>query len=260
MQRLAEARGNMVGIDPHKRTLSAAIVDERGGVIAVAHFTVSGEGHRALEAWALSYGPVLRWGVEGASGLGRHTAVFLCRRDHDVRDVCPTRTAARSRGRYQGKTDVLDCGRIARETLAASDLPRAFKRAGDDSGPEETSELLSLWHNARRSLLKTRQHLLNEAEALLNQLPDELRGGLPTRKAVRPRLDALQGQTAGPADVATALRLQLLEEHHLDILELDRREREITARLADLVARTGSSLGQLVGLDTRTVSAVDRGR
>jgi transposase len=254
MKALAEARGNMVGIDPHKRTLSAATVDERGGVVAVAHFKVSGDGHRALEAWALSYGPVVRWGVEGASGLGRHTATFLCRRDHDVRDVNPTRTAARARGRYQGKSDVLDCGRIARETLAAPDLPRAFKRAGDDRGPEEATELLALWHNARRSLLKSRQHLLNEAEALLNQLPDELRGGLPTRKAVRPRLDALHKTTAAPSDAATALRVQLLEESRRDILELDRREREITAHLAKLVKRTGSTLGQLVGLDTRSVA------
>ena len=254
MQRLAERRGNMVGIDPHKRTLSAAIVDERGGVVAVAHFKVSGEGHRSLEAWALSHGPVVRWGVEGAGGLGRHTAIFLCRRDHDVRDVNPTRTAARARGRYQGKTDVLDCGRIARETLAAVDLPRAFKRAGDDSGPEETSELLGLWHNARRSLLKSRQHLLNEAEALLNQLPDELRGGLPPRKAVRPRLNALQRTTAVPSDAATALRVRLLEDYRREILELDGRERQITAQLADLIERTGSTLGQLVGLDTRTVA------
>src|SRR5947209_1406606 len=101
----ADVRGNVVGVDPHRRTLSASVVDERGGVVAVAHYNVSGDGHGALEAWALSFGPVTRWGIEGASGLGRHTTVFLCRHGHDVRDVCPTRTAARSRGRYQGKTD-----------------------------------------------------------------------------------------------------------------------------------------------------------
>jgi transposase-like protein len=37
------------------------------------------------------------------------------------------------------------------------------KRAGNDAGPDESTELLSLWHNARRSLNKTRQQLLNEA-------------------------------------------------------------------------------------------------
>ena len=40
--------GNVVGIDPHKRTLTAVVVDARGGVLAGEHFRVSGDGHRAL--------------------------------------------------------------------------------------------------------------------------------------------------------------------------------------------------------------------
>ncbi|HAW09642.1 MAG TPA: hypothetical protein DCX12_00945 [Chloroflexi bacterium] len=142
----ADARGNVVGVDPHRHTLSATMVDERGGIVATGHYKVSGDGHRALEAWALSFGPVARWGIEGASGLGRHASMYLCRQGHDVRDVNPTRTAERARGRFQGKSDVLDSERIARETLAHPELPVAFKRAGDDSGPDETIELIGLWH------------------------------------------------------------------------------------------------------------------
>lgn len=100
--------GNVVGIDPHKRTLSAAVVDQRGGILGCRHFPVSGDGHRDLEAWVLSLGPVLRWGIEGASAFGRHTAVYLLGRDQDVRDVCPNRTAERARNRRQGKSDTLD--------------------------------------------------------------------------------------------------------------------------------------------------------
>jgi len=59
--------GNVVGIDPHKHTLSRAMVDQRGGILGCRHFPVSGHGHRDLEAWVLSSGPVLRWGTEGAS-------------------------------------------------------------------------------------------------------------------------------------------------------------------------------------------------
>ena len=44
--------GNVVGVDPHKRTLTATVVDPRGGIVASEHFRVSGDGHRALEAWA----------------------------------------------------------------------------------------------------------------------------------------------------------------------------------------------------------------
>ncbi|HEY3483254.1 MAG TPA: hypothetical protein VGL02_30640 [Streptomyces sp.] len=30
--------GNVVGVDPHKRTLTAVVVDARGGVLAGEHF------------------------------------------------------------------------------------------------------------------------------------------------------------------------------------------------------------------------------
>jgi hypothetical protein len=66
--------GNVVGIDPHKQTLTATIVDPCGAILASEHFRVSGDGHRARQAWALGFGPIARWGVEGASSWGRHTA------------------------------------------------------------------------------------------------------------------------------------------------------------------------------------------
>jgi transposase len=184
--------GNVVGVDPHKRTLTASVVDPRGGIVASEHFRVSGDGHRALEAWARQFGPIVRWGVEGASSWGRHTAVYLVAGGYDVRDVCPNRTPRSDRARQRGKSDTLDSERIARETLAHSLLPRAFKRAGQDSGPDELHELLALWHNQRRSILQSRQHLINEAEMLLDELPLELREQLPDTKAVRPRLRAVE--------------------------------------------------------------------
>jgi transposase len=174
-----ELVGNAVGIDPHKHTLSATVLDDRGGFLGIEHFKVSGDGHRALEQWALSFGPVATWGVEGAGGIGRHTAAFLCLRGHDVRDVCPNRTNERARRRREGKSDALDSERIGRETLAHRELPRAFKRAGAEVGPDETRELLSLWHKERRSVVKLRQQLLNEAESLLSDLPDVVRDELP---------------------------------------------------------------------------------
>jgi transposase len=252
---LADPIGSTVGIDPHKRSLTAAIVDDRGGLVAVEHFRVSGDGHRALEAWALSFGRVHRWGVEGVSGWGRHTGVFLAGRGHDVRDVCPNRTNRRDRARQRGKSDALDCERIARETLAHALLPRAFKRTGSDSGPDEQHELLALWHGARRSLLKSRQHLVNEAESLLAELPLELRDLLPDTKAVRPRLTALATlAVADEIDAPTALRVRMLAGHHEQIAALDAREREIVDELKTLVAGTDSTLDELCGLATRMVA------
>jgi transposase len=242
-----------VGIDPHKKTLTATVLDGRGGTMATASFKVSGVGHRALLEWATGFGTVRRWGIENASGLGRHTAMFLIERGCDVRDVCPTRTAEQSRKRRQGKTDALDSLRIAREVQADAELPRAFKRAPDDAGPDETHELLNLWHNQRRSLLKSRQHLLNEAEALFHDLPEQIRADLPDTSEVRPRLKALAERDRTVAwDPVTVLRLRLLDDHTAAIAELDAREREASRELHHLTRRAGSTLHELCGIADRS--------
>jgi len=247
--------GNVVGVDPHKRTLTATVADPRGGIVASGHFRVSGDGHRALEAWARQFGQIARWGIEGASSWGRHTAVFLIARGYDVRDVCANRTPRSDRARQRGKSDTLDSERIARETLAHPLLPRAFKRAGHDSGPDEHHELLSLWHNQRRSILTSRQHLLNEAEHLLSSLPLELREQLPDTKAVRPRLTALAARNRRRRyDQPTALRLTLLDDYRAQIATLDAHDKQVTAELAALVKASGSTLVELCGLSTVLVS------
>jgi hypothetical protein len=247
--------GNVVGVDPHKRTLTATVVDPRGGILASEHFRVSGDGHRALEAWARQFGPIVRFGVEGASGWGRHTAIFLVDRGYDVRDVCPNRTAERDRARQRGKSDTLDAERIARETLAHALLPKAFKRAGQDTGPDEQSELLTVWWGARCSLLKRRQHLLTESEALLRELPLELIERLPDTERVRPRLATLARVSRRRRfDPPTALRVRILAGYRQEIATLDAQERQVTRQLAELVSQSGCTLGELCGLSTVSVA------
>lgn len=255
----AEAQvGNVVGIDPHKRSLSAAVLDHRGGLLGCRHFPVSAKGHQALETWVLSLGPVLRWGIEGASGLGRHTALYLLTRDQDVRDVCPNRTAEHARHRRQGKSDTLDAERIAREVLAHPNLPLAFKRSQQSAGPDQMGELLGLWHQARCSLQKSRQHLLNEAEDLLHALPEAIRDRLPAGKHVEPRLRAcatLTEEMSGEAwDAPTRLRLRLLDEHAHAISELNGREAKVCREMALLLRQSGSTLDQLCGISTRSAA------
>ena len=172
-----------------------------------------------------------------------------------MRDVCPNRTGRQDRARQRGKSDTLDCERIARETLAHPLLPRAFKRSGDVAGPDEQTELLSVWWKARRSLLKSRQHLLSEAEALLGDLPIALIEQLPDRKAVRPRLAALAGVTRRRRfDPPTTLRLRLLGEYHAQIAKLDAQEKQVTRELRTLVDASPTTLEQLCGLSTVSVA------
>jgi len=246
---------NIFGADPHKHTLTATVLDCRGGALGTRSFKVSGEGHRAMETWVLGFGPVERWGIEGASGLGRHTAMYLVERGHDVRDCSPNRTNERRRGRQQGKTDASDSLRIARETQAEPGMPRAFKRAEGDSGPDETTELLALWHKARRSVLKSRQHILNEAENLLCDLPLEMREALPATTDVKSRLAALaRTDRDAHMDAPTRLRLELLDGYAREVAGLDAKEKLAVRQLARLTKVAGSTLDGLCGISTRSAA------
>ena len=237
------------------RTLTATVVDPRAGIVASEHFRVSGDGHRALEAWARQFGPIVRWGIEGASSWGRHTAIFLIRRGYDARDVCPNRTGRHDRARQRGKSDTLDSERIARETLAHPLLPRAFKRAGDQVGPDEQTELLTVWWQARCAMIKRRQQLLSESEALLRDLPLELIERLPDATAVRPRLAALARVTRRRRFTPpTALRITFLGRYRAEVARLDAEEKALTHRLAELVHHSGSTLDELCGLSTVSVA------
>jgi transposase len=248
-----EPGANDVGCDPHKNTLTVSVLDSRGGVLGTASFRVSEHGHRAMEAFVAGFGPVRRFGIEGASGLGRHTAMYLIRAGYDVRDVWPNRTAVEGRKRRQGKSDALDSVRIAREVQSDPHVPAAFKRGPGPSGPDHLHEQLCLWHNARTSLVKTRQHLTNEAEALLCDLPELLRAQLPDTTRVRQRLAAVATVDRSlPFDAPTNLRLHLLDSLAVQLADLDAREKEAGAELGRLTALAGSTLGELCGIADRS--------
>ena len=128
-------------------------------------------------------------------------------------------------------------------------LPRAFKRSGQEQGPDELHQLLALWHNRRRSLVTTRQHLVGEAESLLCELPLDLSEQLPDTKAVKQRLTALiRRNRRRRYDPPTRLRLQLLDGYHQQIHALDREEKQVIAHLEELVRRSGSTLGELIDM------------
>jgi transposase len=72
---------------------------------------------------------------------------------------------------------------------------------------------------------------------------------------VRPRLAALQRRNRRRRyDPPTRLRLQLLDGYYQQIQALDREEKQVVAALEALVRQSGSTLGELCGLCTRSVA------
>ena len=100
---------------------------------------------------------------------------------------------------------------------------------------------------------QSRQHLLNEAESILIELPEIIRVNLPDTPDVRARLGALAERDRSKTwDPATALRLRLLDDHAAAVADLDAREKDATRELAKLTARAGSTLAELCGIAERS--------
>ena len=237
----------VIGVDPHKHVLGAVALDERGGLLGRWHGEASSRGTEALLAWAGGQAPGAAWAIEGSNRLGRRLALALLDAGADVRDVCPTRTADRRRRRPgRGKSDAVDAEAIARELLAHSDLPRAFKGAGEGR-PDPRREELAVLVRARRQLVDRHRRLLNEAEALLGELPARLAERLPDGQKVRPRL-AAAARMRRTGEHLTDLRLELLRAKAREERALDRDCAAMKRRIAGVLEHLGTSLPALCGL------------
>jgi transposase len=118
------------GIDSHKDTLAACLVDQTGRHLAAAGFPNTPVGHRQLAAWLDRHAAVTRVGIEGGANLGAALARFLADQGVDVREVPGALTVReRRRLRRPGKTDPTDALAIARICARDADLP-PVRRAG----------------------------------------------------------------------------------------------------------------------------------
>jgi transposase len=85
----------IIGIDPHKSSLTAVAVDSTAQPVATIKVAVTTTTVVKLQQWAAHW-PQRRWAVEGAEGLGRGVAQGLASAGEQVVDV-PAQIAARAR-------------------------------------------------------------------------------------------------------------------------------------------------------------------
>jgi transposase len=233
-----------IGVDPHKHVLSAVALDERGGLLGHWHGAPSERGIRALHTWAMECAPAATWAIEGSNSLGRRLALTLTSTGADVRDVCPTRTADRRRQRPgRGQSDVVDAEAIARELLTDPGLPRAFKCA-EPGLPDPRREELAVLVRTRKQLVDRHRRVLNEADALIGELPARLSERLPSGAGVAPRL-------------AAAARLHLsgdrLADPRLQVVRLKAREHRLLVSHCALLERQIAHILRLIGTQLTTL-------
>lgn len=114
-----------IGVDTHKDTLAACLVDRLGLAREERAFGNDPAGHTAFRAWVTGLAePDLRIGVEGSASYGAALARRLLAAGLDVVEV-PPQLSRRERGRTRrpGKSDPGDAFAIARVTLAEAGLP-----------------------------------------------------------------------------------------------------------------------------------------
>ena len=198
----------IVGVDPHKRVLSAVALDGRGGRLGQWQGSATGAGIGRSGRGPRAARPGRPGPSRAATCTGGAWRSPWCRRGR----TCGT--CAR-RGRPSGAGGAPAGGRATpwtRRRWPAScsptpTCPHAFKTAAADL-PDPARETLAVLVRARHQVVDRHRRLLNEAEALLTELPAALAERLPGRKQTPPRL-AAAARLRRTGDRVTDLRLRL---------------------------------------------------
>lgn len=226
----------MIGIDPHKRSNTALVVDGRETVLARRRFANDSDGYRDLKAFARGW-KQRTWAVEGARGVGLSLAQRLAVEGEQVLDV-PAVLSARVRALGGGsgrKTDDADAYAVAVAGLRGHGL-QVVK-------PEDEVAVLKMLSDRRQQLVEQRITAVNRLHDLLQDL---LPGGASTRLTANRAREILAGLIL--TDPVALARKQLAVEHADDVAELDVKIKMMAKRIAQAVALRPSAVTETKGI------------
>lgn len=237
----------MVGVDVHKDTHTAVLVDQLGARRAAHRVAATDAGHLELLAWAQRAGqelamelsggePEIEWAVEDCRHVSLRLERALLGAGQRVRRVPPKLMAgARTSARQFGKSDPIDATAIARAALREPDLPVAEHDA-------ESREL--------KLLVDHREHLVAERTAMicrlrwhLHELDPALEASAPARGLDKPtRLEHL-------AELLPAAHPGLVGELAAELVGyIGERTTRIRALEREIARRVGELAPQLLEL------------
>jgi transposase len=151
----------VVGVDVHKRSLTAVAVDELGRAVAEQTSAAGGE---AVVEWARSLAAERLWAIEDCRHVTRGLEQRLLGEGERLVRVPPRLTAPqRRRGRTRGKSDSIDALAVARAALQEPELDGP--RAG-----EETLRELKLLVDHRDDLVAERRRCQQRLRWHLHEL------------------------------------------------------------------------------------------
>jgi transposase len=217
-----------IGVDTHKQWHVAVALDPLGRLIDSITVDATSAGYRRCLVWARSLGEPA-FAIEGCGSYGAGLAGFLADHREPVFE-CERPRRGERRG---GKNDLVDATLAARRIVAGEGL--SVPRGG---GKREQLRVLLL---ERRGATRARTAALNQLDAVIVTLPDDLRRRLTAvpKKHLVETVARLRSRPDGATDALRriAQRIQLLSQELSEIdLELTRL---VSQTAPDLLAECG---------------------
>lgn len=238
----------VVGIDVHKQSHTAALLDERGALIDTRTIDNSTAGAEQLRAWLTEHGAEAAViGIENAAGYGRLLCGALAAAGHLVLNVPAWRTKRDRHAQGPGKSDAGDARAIAEVVL----------RRRHELGPALEPQLvraLSLLEGLRRQSVYDRTQAIQRLRAIWTQIDpvaEAQLGNCATQRGLR-RLKRLD---FGPA-VADQAATHCVRALAREIEQLNRRISELDRQLELLLQEHGNPLANLTGAGSAVAVAV----
>jgi transposase len=234
----------VIGIDAHKRTHTAVIIDDYGRKLGTKTCETTSNDHLALLRWAAGHGEERVWAIEDCRNMTRRLERDLLAAGERIVRVPPKLMAhARDAARTYGKSDPIDALAVARAALREDDLPTAHR-----DGPDRDLRLLV---DHREDLIAERTRAVNRLRWHLHELDPEW--DPPARSLDRVsnldqilhRLAQLPGVVANLAAVITRRCRNLTEEINT-----------IAAQIEDLAEKLAPALITVPGCGALTAAKI----
>src|SRR5438552_9597487 len=227
---MEESQGLVVGVDTHKESHSAALVDELGAVLGSTDVEANQRGYVQLLQWARGRSSHRTWVVEGTGSYGAGLASFLVRCGEVVYEG--DRPQRRKPG-ASGKSDQLDAIKVAREALA-----RVHHALPRQRGNREAIRVLL---STREGAVSAYRQALNQLYALVVSAPEPIRERLIRLKGEH-LVTACGALRSAAGDIETSVTVRVLRHVARRTRNLQAEAAEAQALLEKLVAEAAPSL------------------
>jgi transposase len=228
--------GVIIGMDPHKRSATIEVIDERARVLAAGRYGTDKAGYAEMLRAVRRFEDRV-WAVEGCNGVGRHIAHRLVASGETVLDV-PAKLSAQVRVFATGngrKTDPVDAHSVALAALRSPSLVQV------ELSPDLL--VLGMLADRRDELGRARTQTINRIHRLLLELiPGGAKQFLSAAQA-RALIAAVR-----PRDIVGKTRRRLAAELITELEGIDRKIKACRKEIATLVEAQGSTLLQLHGI------------